>query len=102
MTNTKLKALRAAFNSFSEIQKQIAQLQFGNNGVIEAIHGLVQQANKTARGVLPSLTRYVATALSVLSTAIEDEGSIMYEIQDCARFFNVIIANYSARRMDTG
>jgi hypothetical protein len=102
LTNAKLKVLRGAFNALSDIQKQIALLGFGDDGIVEAIHQLVIHTTKRAPGVLPPFNRpeytgfnepgvrmfgvraYVASALSLLSVAIEDEGAITADLLDFA------------------
>lgn len=98
LTNVEFKALRAALDSFTSIQKLIAPPALPDEGLLEAVHQLVQQTNKRVPRVLPPFKRfeyldatssfplrrdglraYVATAVSMLSVAIEDEGTITAE-----------------------
>lgn len=98
LTNAKFKALRAALDGFTNIQKQLAPPAFPDEGLVETVHQLVQWTNKRAPRVLLPFNRdeyrdpfsnqpvrtsglraYVATAVPVLSVAIEDEGSITGE-----------------------
>jgi len=95
MTNAKFKALRSALDAFIAIQQQLSLLIFADEGLVEAVHQVVQKTNKRVSGVLPLFNRdayissssvkiqglraYVTTAVSFLSVAIEDEGSIAAE-----------------------
>ncbi len=98
LTNAKLKALRAAFDAFNNIKKLLMPPAFLDEGLVEALDLLVQQTRKRAPGVLLPFNRgeylrpssiqpvqtegvraYVATAVSLLSVAIEDEGAIAVE-----------------------
>lgn len=93
MTNTRFRAFRAAFDAFSEIQRQLATLFVGDEAVVETIALLVERTNKAARGALPPFIRraytpgfnepyiklqgiraYVGAAVSLLRSAIEGEG----------------------------
>lgn len=107
MTNAKFKALRAALEGFSEIQKQVSIIQFGDEALLEAIHALVERTNKSVRGTLPDFNQlayggdlgaigirmhgvraYVASVVPILRLAIENEGTITADLLDFAYVAN--------------